>query len=139
MFEPAILPYRDAPHMVEPDMLLEPLIPPYMFTASTVEADTDKAVMEFDPTTFPNKSAPDTNPSVLIPNSETYVFAPIDKRLRGFEFAIPMLPDVMREFPGFVNCTVLDVVFPLSTTAWRVVANDDVVMELSLPFESIVS
>jgi hypothetical protein len=109
-------------------MLFEPERVPYMVEALTV----------FDPDMFPKKSEADTNPFVLIPNAETYVFDPIDKRFKGFEFAIPMFPDVIKEFPAFVNWTVFEVVFPLFTTASRVVAIELVVMELILPFESTV-
>jgi hypothetical protein len=88
---------------------------------------------------LPYRFDAETYPMVLMPNSDTYVFVPTDRRFKGFEFTIPTFPEVTKDVRPFVNWTVLDVVFPLFTTASSVVAIDEVVMELSLPFESIVS
>jgi hypothetical protein len=92
----------------------------------------------FEPTILPYKFAADKYPFVCIPIGETKVFDPIDKRFRGFVFAIPTFPRVTRELPAFVNWTVFDVVFPLLTTCSRVEAKELVVMELILPFASTV-
>jgi hypothetical protein len=139
VFEPAITPYS-----VEPEMVFVPAIDPYKVEAVTVFDPVivpyivDPEIV-FVPAIFPYRFAPEMYPLVFIPNAETYTFVPIDSKFRGFEFTMPMLPRVMREFPGFVNCTVFDVVFPLFTTASNVVAIDDVVMELKRPFASIVN
>ena len=96
-------------------------------------------VIVFEPATFPKKFKAETFPDVFTRTGELYVFAPMDKRFRGFELTIPTLPDVMKDVRPFVNWTVLEVVFPLFTTASRVVAMDEVVMELSLPLASMTN
>jgi hypothetical protein len=104
-----------------------------------VRPETVEAFTVLDPAMFPKKFEAETFPDVFMRSGETYVFAPIDKRYWGFVFEIPTFPKVTKELKGFVNWTVFEVVFPLFTTASRVVAIEDVVMELSLPFESMVN
>jgi hypothetical protein len=77
-------------------------------------------------------------PEVNTRLDETHVFWPIDKRFEGVEFPIPTLDKVMKAVPEFVNWRVFEVVFPLSETAWRVVAIVEVDIEVNRPFESIV-
>ena len=97
-FEPVRVPYRKGALTFEALTVFEPTIDPYTFVADTLTA-----LMVFDPYTFPYRFDAETYPLVLIPKSETYVFVPTDRRFKGFEFTIPMLPKVMREVPGFVN------------------------------------
>ena len=60
------------------------------------------------------------------------------KRFDGLEFAIPILAVVIKAVFGLVNWRVFEVVFPLSETAWRVVAIVEVEMEVKRPFASMV-